>query len=258
MRRERRRIGEWRALSSRRVRFKGSRRCCEREIITQKLQADGERALAAEFAFLRLFHFVTCASSLVPAHVRRVLTADVQTAADVEEFEPCAPTVCAPTAANETRVITTLSAIGERVVVDRVPPNEFRLDERLPPLAPHVERLVINVSNLDNPKKARCLLQRIEDEPLVLDCGTATDDVEQPPPFWHRDFRPLTARNLNADDKADDNEDDSEATSATTSRVAMLGSAGQLAFRRLRFDDAGLYRSAGGCFPRSSPASRCL
>lgn len=46
----------------------------------------------------------------------------------------------------EFRVIEGLSNTGEKEIIDELPPNEYSINERLPPLKPQVGRYVINVN----------------------------------------------------------------------------------------------------------------
>ncbi|KAI6197716.1 hypothetical protein M3Y94_01258400 [Aphelenchoides besseyi] len=166
----------------------------------QNLDSVNER-----FRFLSLFHFVHCHSSLVPLEIRKQLHGHV----DIEEVQKC--TVECPPVRNETRMIEQLNNIGEREVVDEIPPGEFTLKDRLPPLRPAIGRHVVN---------------RIEGDPLVLDCGVIRRDEEKTTVFWHRDFAPLDASHLTVD---------------SNSRLTIRGTENLIVFRELEINDHGLY-----------------
>jgi hypothetical protein len=87
-----------------------------------------------------MFHEIPCRSSLIPLDVRKQI-ADFP---DIEEFTTCQE--ACPIIANETRQIQQLSNVGEKEIVDELPPNEFSMNERLPPLKPSAGRHVVDVS----------------------------------------------------------------------------------------------------------------
>ncbi|KAI6211110.1 hypothetical protein M3Y96_00398700 [Aphelenchoides besseyi] len=170
------------------------------------LKMQNSELINKRFQFLSLFHFVHCHSSLVPSEIRKQLHGHI----DIEEVQKC--TVECPPILNETRVIEQLNNIGEREVVDEIPPGEFTLKDRLPPLKPAVDRHVVN---------------KIEGDSLVLDCGVIRRDEEKTIVFWHYDFEPLDATNLTAYSKND--------------RLTIRGTENRIVFRELKINDHGLY-----------------
>lgn len=80
-----------------------------------------------------------CFSSLVPVDFRLKL----QNLSTIEEFQTC-QAIC-PFGKNETRLVTDLDDDGNEIIKDELPPNEFGLFERLPPLKSAVSRKTIRV-----------------------------------------------------------------------------------------------------------------
>uniref|UniRef100_A0AC35GS90 Ig-like domain-containing protein n=1 Tax=Panagrolaimus sp. PS1159 TaxID=55785 RepID=A0AC35GS90_9BILA len=155
----------------------------------------------SDVAFLTMFENVPCLSSLLPLKYRQKF----QSIKNIEEFRSCQSLCLIPN--NETRIVKEIDESGKEFVADELPPNEFSILERLPPLQSTVIRKTVRGNEGDN---------------LVLDCGHNNGDI-----FWRRDFKDLYSKDLLSED-------------STTFR-RYINSDGQLIFQTLEPSDAGFY-----------------
>uniref|UniRef100_A0AC34FRJ4 Ig-like domain-containing protein n=1 Tax=Panagrolaimus sp. ES5 TaxID=591445 RepID=A0AC34FRJ4_9BILA len=152
----------------------------------------------SDVSFLTMFENVPCLSSLLSLKYRQKL----QTIKNIEEFRSCQSLCLLPN--DETRKVKDVDDSGKEFVADELPPNEFSVFERLPPLRSSVIRKTVRGNEGDH---------------LVLDCGQNNGDI-----FWRRDFKDLHSKDLLSEDSK-----------------KYINSDGQLIFQVLDTSDAGFY-----------------
>uniref|UniRef100_A0A915Q6Z2 Uncharacterized protein n=1 Tax=Setaria digitata TaxID=48799 RepID=A0A915Q6Z2_9BILA len=104
----------------------------------------------SSISYMQLFSHIPCRSSLVPIQLRSILWP----IRDVVHVESCyAP--CAKAKIQQTRLIMDKNEYGRNIIIDEIPPGEYRMNERLPPLRKAVKREAI---------------QALENDPYILSC----------------------------------------------------------------------------------------
>uniref|UniRef100_A0A914YIQ6 Uncharacterized protein n=1 Tax=Panagrolaimus superbus TaxID=310955 RepID=A0A914YIQ6_9BILA len=96
----------------------------------------------SDVSFLTMFENVPCLSSLLPLKYR----SKFQNIKNFEEFRSCQSLCLLPN--NETRTVKDIDDSGKEFVADELPPNEFSVFERLPPLRSSVIRKTVRVCTL--------------------------------------------------------------------------------------------------------------
>ncbi|KAK0411223.1 hypothetical protein QR680_005549 [Steinernema hermaphroditum] len=154
-----------------------------------------------------LFGEIPCASSLVPLSLRPILYN-----MKVNIYELTSPCVakCSNISA-QTRNIKGLDENGNIVTVDTIPPNEFGVNERLPPLRRPVKRSTSLVRKGSS---------------IVVGCGVGNETV-----FWTKDREPFTMKRIHSEGKQ---------------HRIFIRTEGSIFFMMFEEDDEGIY----GCYNR--------
>ncbi|KAI1733098.1 hypothetical protein Ddc_02010 [Ditylenchus destructor] len=121
------------------------------------------------FKALQLFGEMPCRSSLVPDSIRPYLKSNTV----YDEYREC-KAKC-PSSKNQTRIIEGKDGIGNPVTLEKIPPGEFAITERLP-LLKSIHRKV---------------LRQIVNDFLILDCGIRNEGV-----LWKKDGTNLNSSSL--------------------------------------------------------------
>ncbi|MCP9263785.1 hypothetical protein DINM_007162 [Dirofilaria immitis] len=101
-------------------------------------------------SYMQLFSDVPCRSSLVPFQIRNILW-PIQ---DIVHVKNCF-VQCTRAKIQQTRLIVAKNEFGRDIIIDEIPPGEYQMNERLPPLRKAVKREAI---------------QAIENDPYILSC----------------------------------------------------------------------------------------
>ncbi|KAK6104844.1 hypothetical protein QQG55_17855 [Brugia pahangi] len=101
-------------------------------------------------SYMQLFYDIPCRSSLVPIELRNILW-PIQ---DIVHVENCY-VPCTKAKIEQTRLIMSKNEFGRNIIIDKIPPGEYQMNERLPPLRKAVKREVI---------------QAFENDPYILSC----------------------------------------------------------------------------------------
>ncbi|VBB27982.1 unnamed protein product [Acanthocheilonema viteae] len=101
-------------------------------------------------SYMQLFSHIPCRSSLVPIQIRSILW-PIQ---DIVHVENCY-VPCTQAKIERTRLVMSKNEFGRNIIIDKIPPGEYQLNERLPPLRKAVKREAI---------------QAFENDPYILSC----------------------------------------------------------------------------------------
>uniref|UniRef100_A0A8R1XKC8 Ig-like domain-containing protein n=1 Tax=Onchocerca volvulus TaxID=6282 RepID=A0A8R1XKC8_ONCVO len=104
----------------------------------------------SNISYMQLFSHIPCRSSLIPIQVRHILW-PIQ---DIVQVENCY-VPCTRTKIQQTRLIKSKNEFGREVIIDEIPPGEYQMNERLPPLRKAVKREAI---------------EALENDPYILSC----------------------------------------------------------------------------------------
>ncbi|VDN55286.1 unnamed protein product [Dracunculus medinensis] len=132
-------------------------------------------------SYLQLFSDIPCRSSLVPLEVRNKFWS----IEDIEESKRCT-LVCTNKSEEKTRIIEGMNEMGRKTIIDVLPPGEYQINERLPPLRKKVVRKTI-VSLSKNYKDNRIFINvkhelvirylTMDDDKSFYSCHTPDSDV---------------------------------------------------------------------------------
>uniref|UniRef100_A0A0R3RWH1 Ig-like domain-containing protein n=1 Tax=Elaeophora elaphi TaxID=1147741 RepID=A0A0R3RWH1_9BILA len=95
-------------------------------------------------SYMQLFSHIPCRSSLIPFQIRNILWS-IQ---DIIHVENCY-VPCTRAKKEQTRVIMGKNEFGRNIIIDKIPPGEYQMNERLPPLRKAVKREAIQALEND-------------------------------------------------------------------------------------------------------------